>query len=257
MSDASFSSSEKGGRQAEIEKKKSIQVLQKGHEFMKGMVGDMADLAITVTSVVRSDTSPRAQLTLKIQSGEHEETVNYQVNGAFAKRKYAVGDRLTPEEYEQLQLAGEATKALEKSFTLLHYGDHTEKMMKEKLARRGFSAEVCRLAVDYLKQSGYINEREYMKRHMTYLCERKRYGKERIRRELTKKGFSRDAFDAVFEEWSATLDYSEACRYRIIKMGGAAAFADPKMHVRNMAALVRCGFSPVEIRTVLREFEGL
>lgn len=224
---------------------------------MKGMDGDMADLAITVTGVEQKDAATRYQLTVKIQAGENEETVSHQILGIFIDRKYAAGDTLTTDEYEQIRHYGEATQAIDKGLGLLHYGDHTEKLMTEKLQRRGFSPQACRLAVDYLRNSKYINEREYMKRHMTYLCERKRYGRERIRRELMKKGFSRDAFDAVFEEWSETLDYSEACRYRIIKMGGAASFTNPKTRVRHMAALTRCGFSPAEIRTVLREFEGL
>ena len=206
----------------------------------------MADLAITVTEVEQNDAATRYQLTVKIQAGENEETVSHQVLGIFIT-----------DEYEQIRHFGEATQAIDKGLALLHYGDHTEKLMMEKLQRRGFSPEACRAAVDYFRNSRYINEREYMKRHMTYLCERKRYGRDRIRRELMKKGFSRDAFDAVFEEWSETLDYSEACRYRIIKMGGAASFTDPKTRVRYMAALVRCGFSPAEIREVLREFEGL
>ena len=76
-------------------------------------------------------------------------------------------------------------------------------------------------------------------------------GLRRIRQEVFTKGFAEETVKAIFEETAAELDFDAAVYDRVKKLG-AAAFADPLARKRQIASLLRYGFSMEEINRALR-----
>lgn len=135
-------------------------------------------------------------------------------------------------------------KAIRSALNILDYADNTEKKLREKLFRKGYSADETDIACEYAKKMDYLNEDRFLEVMVYSLANTKLYGKRRIVQELYVKGFRRDVIaKADFSE----IDFSANCRKRI-KMT-KKNYSD----VRKLyAALLRYGFSSDEIKEALR-----
>ena len=137
--------------------------------------------------------------------------------------------------------------AIRTGLNIIGYKDNTEKMLREKLARRGYDCDVVEDAVGYLKSKGYLNEMKMLDSAVHSLALSKLYGKPRIIRELTAKGFSRDSISDYFASGEADdIDFFSICRKAFEKHGGET---DRKTY----AYLCRRGFGADEISRVFRE----
>ena len=87
------------------------------------------------------------------------------------------------------------------ALNILVYANNTEKKLREKLYRKGYSNTAIDSAIDYVKGKGYIDENAQILDAAELLATAKLYGKKRIAVELYKKGFKRDAI--------ASIDYTE------------------------------------------------
>ena len=215
-------------------------------------------ILITVTDVQQSEGSRgKFLITVKLSSAEHEEVRTFTVfryflkNPVFGGEVPGVGDFLNAERYEALELAEQCSQAAVKAVSLLAFGDNTARKLTDKLRQKGFSKEAAAEAVRFCVERRYINEEEQLRRLMEQLCERKKYGLRRIRQEVFTKGFAEETVKAVFEETAAELDFDAAVYDRVKKLG-AAAFADPLARKRQIASLLRYGFSMEEINRALR-----
>lgn len=161
------------------------------------------------------------------------------------------GEILSQERCDALLLASEASDAAVKAAGILAYGDCTEKMLFEKLRRKGFSAEASAGAVRWADEKRYIREEDYLERFMHSLCEKKRYGIRRIRQEVYNKRFSAELVKERFAEIAETLDFRGALDERIARLP-ARALDDPEQRRRTTASLLRYGFTPDEITAAIK-----
>lgn len=158
------------------------------------------------------------------------------------------GCLLTPEQFDELECAGEFCAALNKGAELLSYGANSRRALELKLRRYGYDSELCSRVGEELCRRGLIREASDAS-SIVRVCLRSGYGKSRIIAKLRQKGYGdeavREALDGVDESV-----YTENCAALIKKkFGYIPSDADGR---RKMAAsLARYGYSFSQIKAAM------
>jgi regulatory protein len=129
----------------------------------------------------------------------------------------------------------------------------TERQLREKLEKKEYSPEIIDETLEYVKELGYIDDRDYAQRYAKDAVELKRHGVSRIRMDLRKKGICPQDIDEALQELS--LDTSDALRSLIEEKSAALDLKDKKHRVRLVNFLLRRGYKFDEINSALREME--
>lgn len=211
----------------------------------------MEKIEITVKSVKKREGTDRYTICFTLCGDGGTEEQSHVLLGAFLPFEVAVGDRLCAEEYEEFVRGVESSAAAYKGADLLDLGDHSQKMLCDKLRRKGFSAEAAERACSYLAKKGMLREGDYMVRCMEYLCTKKRYGPMRIRAELIRKGIRVSRYSEIYEQTMQSLDFEEALQKRVSQLRPTAFSAQQRQ--KTIAALQRCGFPLPMIRRALAD----
>lgn len=101
--------------------------------------------------------------------------------------------------------------AFDAAMTILACGDNSERMLREKLARKGYTPLEIGGALDALREKRYICDERLMERYASALARKKFYGERRIRAELFRK-FDRDVVEETFYDAIREIDFSEQAR---------------------------------------------
>ncbi len=136
--------------------------------------------------------------------------------------------------------------AIKKGIYLLGYARNTAKALSHKLKMKGIPEDIAEEAVTYLKEKGYIRERDEAVLFAEQLSRHKSYGKNRIRKEMFAKGFPEDVIRETLDMME--IDFSGICAKRICAMGGLGIFENAAEKNKAISALMRYGFSSQEIR---------
>ena len=211
----------------------------------------MEKIEITVKSVKKREGTDRYTICFTLCGDGGTEEQSHVLLGAFLPFEVAVGDRLCAEEYEEFVRGAESSAAAYKGADLLDLGDHSQKMLCDKLRRKGFSAEAAERACSYLAKKGMLREGDYMVRCMEYLCTKKRYGPMRIRAELIRKGIRVSRYSEIYEQTMQSLDFEEALQKRVSLLRPTAFSAQQRQ--KTIAVLQRCGFPLPMIRRALAD----
>ena len=131
---------------------------------------------------------------------------------------------------------------------ILVFADNTEKNLRDKLLRKGYSEELIASAVEKLKEAGLINDSRLMHSYSEYLAGKKLYGKARIKLELQKKGFERELIGEQFEDCVNDVDFKENCLKLVRKKNLVKKICDSKTARAVTAALARYGYGYAEIK---------
>lgn len=91
-------------------------------------------------------------------------------------------------------------EAKEKALRLLSYRSHSEKELLDKLILAGAKREDLPYVLEFVREYGFVNDREYAMHLAKDLQNLKKYGKKRIVLELKKRGICDDDIEnAVLE----------------------------------------------------------
>ena len=131
---------------------------------------------------------------------------------------------------------------------ILVFADNTEKSLRDKLSRKGYSEELIDSAVEKLKEAGLINDARLMHSYSEYLADKKLYGKARIKLELQKKGFERELIGEQLDECIENVDFKENCLKLVRKKNLVKKICDSKTARAVTAALARYGYGYAEIK---------
>lgn len=144
----------------------------------------------------------------------------------------------------------EIKKAKLKALHILTRMDKTEADLRAGLKRTGFSEQAVEEAVEYVKSYGYVDDRKYAEKYISYNKDRK--SRQKIKFELTNKGISRDIIGEAFENCE---DYDErtALRTALHKKWRSEEKPNEKELQKLAASLARQGFSNYDIWHVLQE----
>ena len=141
----------------------------------------------------------------------------------------------------------ERTAALKSAMKMLAYADNPEKRLREKLRRKGYGEEAVEYALMTVIREGYLDENRQIAARIAYLAEKKLYGRSRIRMELVREGFCREAIrEAEQSGLLDEIDYEENCA-RMLDKYGTDDFR------KATAYLSRCGYTISEIKRAWNE----
>ena len=144
----------------------------------------------------------------------------------------------------------ELTRAKKRALYILTDSDRTEKQLREKLEKTGYSEEVIAETLKYVKGFGYINDRKYAVRYIEYYRERR--SEKRLRYDLLKKGVSSDVIEEAFEEAGEWDERGQIRDFAEKKLSGMDP-DDPKTYRRVASFLAGRGYRGDDIAAVLRE----
>lgn len=145
---------------------------------------------------------------------------------------------------------------------LIERRDYTEAQIRDKL-RAGFYPQASiELIIKRLRELKFLNDDSYAERYTECYIDRKSIG--RIKQDLFRKGINKDVIEAAVEKVKAEHssdgdEYSEAGKIRELlnKRGYDPLTADRSTREKNIAFLLRKGFSFSDIRKVIREADEL
>jgi regulatory protein len=100
--------------------------------------------------------------------------------------------------YEKKELTFDEAK--DKALRLLEFRSHSEKELKDKLKRAGAREEDIEAILDFCRNYGFVNDRDYAVRKAKDLKNLKKYGKRRIKSELYSKGIPSEYIEEAVAE---------------------------------------------------------
>ena len=127
---------------------------------------------------------------------------------------YAVGDEISPEALDAFAKENQRFLALRKALYLLSFSDNSERNLRYKLMRAGFSRDVVDFAISEVLRLGYINEARQLERLIVNEANSKLYGPMKILSRLVGKGYSssdvRTAIEALRDSGEVDFDLNRA-----------------------------------------------
>ncbi len=96
----------------------------------------------------------------------------------------------------------------EKALRLLEFRAHSEKELRDKLQRAGAAEENIEKVMDFCREYKFVNDETYAKGKAKDLQNLKKFGKHRIKSELSQKGIASDLIELALSE----LDEEETDR---------------------------------------------
>ena len=142
-------------------------------------------------------------------------------------------------------------EAKEKALNYLEYRIHSEKELSQKLRRYGAINEDIEKIVEFLKEYKLLDDEDFAIRYARDLKKFKKYGKNRIKQELSLKGINKDIIDNVLSEIE---DTDMDTLYEMVKKRLKGNF-DKKNTDRIIRYFITRGYSIDEIKTCIRKSE--
>ncbi len=216
------------------------------------------DISITIVKLDARRMGEEVQLTVRIASGENEDTVKLTVSSKmlFEVGNIGVGSipyALTREQFDSLEYNAKLWEAVKKGIDLISYGDNTKSQLVMKLRARGFDKYMAEDAAQYVEELGYIDEKGILERAVHQLAGVKLYGKSRIKNELYKKGISREIISEYLDDFLEEVDFSANLCRLVQKKCDFERLCDLKYRESLYAAMYRLGYSPSETRAAIKD----
>ena len=130
------------------------------------------------------------------------------------------GETISEEVMQAMRTDMQFYSAVRRAYDILSYGENTKNQLIYKLVKRGFKRPLAIQVAEYMKEKGYIDEREQLLSYSNQLATKKYYGRERILSEVVKHGFERDYVESILMESLKEVDFVENCAYLIRRKYG-------------------------------------
>lgn len=169
---------------------------------------------------------------------------------------YVSGDEIDDGDLVAFKEAAGSRLAFNSAMYSLDIRDHSEKEIRQKLSRK-YDAQSVDSAVEKLLDLGLINDRRYAELLTRELFERKKYGKNRVRSELFRRGIAQNVINDVLEEYEEENEPDNVQTIvDIIEKKYYNKLHDEKSRQKTVAALVRLGYSFSDIRQAMSRFSS-
>lgn len=99
------------------------------------------------------------------------------------------GKEISTDFVESVLKKEEQLKANNYALNLLSFRARSEKEIKDKMLQKGYDLSIIDNTIQYLKEQGYLNDKEFAKAFIKDKMELSHYGKNRIKVELLKKRY--------------------------------------------------------------------
>lgn len=167
---------------------------------------------------------------------------------------YVSGDELDEEELADFQKTAGSRIAFNSAMYSLDMRDHSVREMKTKLLRK-YDAESVDNAINRLVELGLLNDERYAEIFARQLYEHKKYGRNRIKSELYRRGISSDIINYTLDEIFESEEADNVQRIvDIINKKYYNKMIDENSRRKVFAALMRLGYGYSDIRQAMSEF---
>ena len=135
---------------------------------------------------------------------------------------------------------------------LLGFCDRSEKEIREKITKKGYSETECEEAIAFCRSYGYLDDGRYAEHFVNDSVNLKKHGKARIKMELRQKGIDESLIEDAI---SSIEDESEMLKSEMERRFGGYDFTDKKVKNKVFNFFMRRGFSARDILNAMNAEE--
>lgn len=129
-----------------------------------------------------------------------------------AKHGLHVGKRLPPEKLQEIEHDEEYVQAKQSALDYLAHKPRTEEEVRRKLRQTDVSEPVRDEVISRLYELQYLDDEAYARDYVRNRFSSKKYGPERIRRELRKRGVDRRLIEEAVHDHFSDIDVKAIAR---------------------------------------------
>lgn len=166
---------------------------------------------------------------------------------------------------KQLETAAETYDC---ALNLLSFRDHSQKELRQKLARRGANKEQVEASLEKLTDYGIMDEERYAQRVYEAWLAKRVYGHQHLQAELNKRGVPQQYCAQVLEQYTEAMEAERAelaaeqfCKLNRKKIEQGMASGEPKTRQKLYAAagryLAARGFGGGYMELVLEKMQAI
>jgi len=199
-----------------------------------------------------------------IELQKNKKRYNIYIDGEFAfgiseelKYKFdlTIDDCIEKDFIENILKSEEQMKTTNYALKLLSYNRKTEKGMYDALKKKGFDEDFIDNTLDFLKENKYIDDLEYAKSFIRDKQNINKYGSNRIKYELIKKGISKEIIELTLNTDSEE-EYRVAYELSIKKLKSYRKEDKHAVYRKLGGFLQRKGYSYETITKILDNLLG-
>ena len=150
------------------------------------------------------ESKTKGYLVIGVKEGEQKTPLTVNAAAYSDVGAPALGEELSTDTYEALARENQRFLALRKALYLLSFSDNSERNLRYKLMRAGYSRDVVDFAVSEVLRLGYINEARQLERLIISEANSKLFGPMKIVSRLVGKGYSPSDVRAAIEALRAS-----------------------------------------------------
>lgn len=156
-------------------------------------------------------------------------------------------------ESSEVPVDEECKKAARKAMDLLLQQDRTEKNLRDRLYRSGFSEKASEYAIQYVVHFGYVDDLRYAQNYISF--HKGNHSKKEMRYKLMDRGVPPELVAEAFLEYEEEAEYG-ALRSLLAKRLKGQRLSDMDYPARDkmVAYFARKGYSLSSVRAVMREW---
>ncbi len=134
------------------------------------------------------------------------------------------------------------------ALNLISFRDRSEKEIREKIIKKGYSEEECEDAIAFCREYGYINDERFADHFVHDSVELKKLGKSRIKQEMRLKGIDEKVIEQAL---SFVTDEKEMIKSEINRRFKNLDFTDKKVKNKVFGYFARRGFKAHDILSAM------
>lgn len=140
------------------------------------------------------------------------------------------------------------------ALNLLSFRARSEKEIYDRMLQKGYEPSVIANTIHYLKEQRYLNDKDFAEMFIKDKFELNRYGRNRIKTELLKKGVSKELVNDLMEEViHPDREYETARELAEKKMKSYQKDSKNAQHRKLSGFLLRRGYSYDIVSKVVKE----
>jgi len=140
------------------------------------------------------------------------------------------------------------------ALNLLSFRARSEKEIYDRMMQKGYEPSVIANTIQYLKEQRYINDKDFAEVFIRDKVELNRYGRNRIKSELLKKGISKELIDELLETTFQTdTEYETAKELAENKIKSYLKDKKDTQYRKLSSYLLRKGYSYDIVSRVVKE----
>lgn len=177
-------------------------------------------------------------------------------------RRLVVGKEIPPEDLEKILFEAEIGKLMKKMYRLFNIRQRSEKEIRDYFKNLSFKRKVkseeelplniINMVIELMKRKGMVNDKQFA---ISWMQSRTRkYGPQRIKQELYKKGIDREIIDEVFSSGFVVSGQEVAQKLLEKKIESWKNFPPLKFRKKAYEYLLRRGFEYSQIKYIIEKY---